>query len=201
MPGFTPILEDFLGNPLEFENGLGQGYDDLTLDDPTTGPAPNNPSDSDSFTLTDQDKRPKRAHPQAVDVSISSADAFSSTANTPSIGVAASDAATEAESATANAQGPTSADVQFLTATDLVSALTATISSSDSFECDESPEEVVVSTNLALNDSDTGTLTEAGSNASGGVSSSFEGVVIAFGNNSFDTAPTWTRLDDPAGVS
>lgn len=34
---FTPISEDFLGNPAEFENGLGQGYDDFTLDDLTAG--------------------------------------------------------------------------------------------------------------------------------------------------------------------
>jgi hypothetical protein len=33
VPGFTPISEDFLGNPLEFEQGLGQGYDDFTLDE------------------------------------------------------------------------------------------------------------------------------------------------------------------------
>lgn len=37
---FAPILEDFLGDPLEFETGLGQGYDDLTLPELTV-PAPN----------------------------------------------------------------------------------------------------------------------------------------------------------------
>jgi len=33
MSSFVPISEDFLGNPLEFENGLGQGFDDFTLDE------------------------------------------------------------------------------------------------------------------------------------------------------------------------
>ncbi len=32
-PKFDPISEDFLGNPLEYEQGLGQGYDDFTLDE------------------------------------------------------------------------------------------------------------------------------------------------------------------------
>ena len=33
LAGFDPISEDFLGNPLEFELGLGQSYDDFTLPD------------------------------------------------------------------------------------------------------------------------------------------------------------------------
>jgi hypothetical protein len=32
MASFDPISEDFLGNPLEFENGDGQGFDDFTLE-------------------------------------------------------------------------------------------------------------------------------------------------------------------------
>ena len=33
MPGFNPISEDFTGNPLEYETGFGQSYDDFTLDE------------------------------------------------------------------------------------------------------------------------------------------------------------------------
>lgn len=165
------------------------------------GSAGTNKTDTDGVALTDEDKKPHRSHPQAVDVAISSADTFSSTVNAPSIGVSGTDTAGGVETASASAQGPTSVDIQFLTASDLVSALTAAISSNDIFQFAESPEEVVVSTNLALNDTDSASLTETGSNSSGGVSSSFEGIVIAFGNNALDAAPTWTRIDDPAGVS
>jgi len=38
VPGFVPISEDFLGNALEFELGLGQSYDDFTLDNPAATP-------------------------------------------------------------------------------------------------------------------------------------------------------------------
>lgn len=58
-----------------------------------------------------------------------------------------------------------------------------------------------VHSNLAASDSDSASLSEIGSNASGGVAFAFHGVVIAFGNNALDADPTWTRLDDPVGVT
>lgn len=159
-------------------------------------------TDTDGFSLDDQDKNPKRTHnPQAVDVAISASDSFTNAAGVPSIGVAASDRASNSETAAPDAQGPSPSDVQSITSTDLVAALTAAITGTDAFAFTESPEAVVVSSNVSVNDGDSGNLSETGTTSSGGVGSSFLGVVIAFGNNALDTSPNWTRIDDPAGLS
>ena len=199
MPGFTPILEEFLGNPLEAETGLGRGFDDFTLDLLGSGSSSSNPSDSDTFFLADEDKKPHRAHPQAVDVAITSSDALSAAAGVPSISVSSTDIVSATSAGSAAAVGPAPSDTNASSVADTVSSLNVTVSDSDAVSLDETP--TVVASNVAINDTDSATLTEAGTNSSGGGSVSYEGIVIAFGNNALDASPTWTRIDDPAGVS
>jgi hypothetical protein len=50
--GFNPISEDFLGNPAEFEQGLGQSYDDFTLPDLTAKPTPVSIAGTSSLAAT-----------------------------------------------------------------------------------------------------------------------------------------------------
>lgn len=62
-------------------------------------------------------------------------------------------------------------------------------------------ESALVDTNVALNDSDTGTLAELASNSGGGIASSFYGVVLALDDTALAAEPVWTRIDDPVGVA
>ena len=164
-------------------------------------------SDSDLFSLLETYKKPHRVHGDpGVDVAITETDTGTFASGTPSIAFSDTDTAAEAETlVSAIAEGPTSADAQFVSLSDLVSTLTASISDSDLFSSDENPEEIATPTDRALNDSDLFTLADLGTNSSGGQSvgpsNSFYGVVIAFTADTFDDTVTWVRLDDPAGVS
>jgi hypothetical protein len=105
---------------------------------------------------------------------------------------------------TAVAGGPNAADQDIFSAADAVSALTVNVFATDTAALAETPPAVKINNPDAIRDDDSASLTEIASNASGGVGSSFYGVVLADRADSadpFDANPDWTRLDDPNGVS
>ena len=148
------------------------------------------PSGTDNGTLVDT---------PSITVAVSSTDSATAT-DAPSFAISASNTFTMTEAGSVDGSGGTPSSLDTFTATDTVSTLTVTLSDSNTFTLSESPEEVVISSSLALSSTDTFTMTEYGTNASGGVGTGIIGVAIAFGNTALDEAPIWTRIDDPAGV-
>lgn len=167
-------------------------------------------SDSDSATLssavltagivkTDTDTF-STAEGTTLAATVTSTDSGSASAAAPSISLTSSDTLAETDSgALTDAVPPPAPQADTFTASS-TGSIAATLSSSDSGAFAESASAVVASA-LAISDSDIVGFAELGSNASGGIASAFNGVVLAFDDTALAASPTWTRLDDPNGVA
>lgn len=193
MASFTPISEDFNGNPLEFETGFGQTYDDFGLEE--TGSPSGEIHDYDVFSVADS------ASTRSSSTAISSSDSFSFAEATPSIALSFSDSASVTSTQAAVAQGPTPSDQDFFTVSDAPSTLTVSVASSDTLTFAESPPAIIVHAPNSVQDSDAFAFNDSVfSNSSGGVGGAFIGVVIGFDDTTLASNPAWTRLDQPGGV-
>ena len=176
-----------------------------------TGSAPTNKSDSDTATFTetsalagiaksDTDAANLADHAAALVASPAASDTASTADAVGSAALSSTDSATLADSGSvSDAVPPPAPGAETYTLSSAVS-IAATITSSDSAGLSEAATSVVASA-LAVSDSDSASVAELGSNASGGIGPAFNGVCIAFDDDTLAVNPTWTRLDDPAGVA
>lgn len=149
-------------------------------------------SDSDAASIADL--------LSSLSAAVAASETESIAEQTPSIAVSDSDAISETGTGNVTDAIPPPApdfDTVVLSST---ASIAATLSSADTASLSETGS-AVIATALALADSDSFALSEAASNASGGIGNSFIGVVLAFDNAALDASPTWTRIDDPNGTS
>lgn len=160
-------------------------------------------SDSDTAAFTDPTKRNDVDHTKAshsIAVSASASDSASAAAVVSSISLSSADTLTESDAGgLTDAIPPPAPQAETFTLTS-TQTLAVAVSGADAASLDSTAGAVIPSA-LAISDTDIAALADLGSNASGGVASAFIGVTLAFDDTALSAAPTWTRLDDPAGIA
>lgn len=170
-----------------------------------------NKSDSDTGTVTetsatvavaktDSDTPSLADFPASLVASTTASDAASETEAAPAGAISSTDSGTLTDSGTVSDAIPPPAPAADTFTLSSTGSIATAVSSSDSGTLTATAAAVVPSV-IAQSDTDTATLTELGSNESGGIGSAFNGVCIAFDDTALTVSPTWTRLDDPAGIA
>lgn len=129
---------------------------------------------------------------------VSSSDAFTAAAAVSGVALSSTDSGALTSSTAIAQQGTTPSDVEAFTFSETVS-VAATLSSTD--ELFHAEDQGAIRNPNVIQDSDFLTMSEAGTNASGGIGQAIRGVVLAFDDDALTAVPTWTRLDDPKGTS